>query len=57
MLKVSKDSPTQGGDYGPVVDRYEEVDGYRVGFTLCPAEAIRETEAVMTKNMQAMQST
>jgi hypothetical protein len=33
MPKVSKDSATQGGDYGPVVDRNEEVDGYRIGFT------------------------
>jgi hypothetical protein len=33
MSKVSKESATQGGDYGPVVDRHEEVDGYRVGFT------------------------
>src|SRR5215831_8442751 len=32
MAKVSKDSATQGGDYGPVVDRYEEIDGYRIGF-------------------------
>jgi len=33
MPKVSKDSATGGGDYGPVVDRSEEVDGYRIGFT------------------------
>ena len=33
MAKVSKSSATQGGDYGPVVDRYEEVDGYRIMFT------------------------
>jgi hypothetical protein len=32
MPKVSRDSATGGGDYGPVVDRYEEVDGYRIGF-------------------------
>ena len=32
MPKVSKDSASGGGDYGPVVDRYEEVDGYRIGF-------------------------
>lgn len=32
MRKVSKESATQGGDYGPVLDRYEEVDGYRIGF-------------------------
>src|SRR5262245_39544448 len=33
MPKVSKDSATQGGDYGPVVDRAEELDGYSVHFT------------------------
>jgi len=33
MPKVSKESATQGGDYGPVVDRNEEVEGYRIGFT------------------------
>jgi hypothetical protein len=33
MPKVSKKSATQGGDYGPVLDRYDEVEGYRVGFT------------------------
>jgi mannose-6-phosphate isomerase-like protein (cupin superfamily) len=32
MPKVSKDSATQGGDYGPVVDRAGEVDGYTVNF-------------------------
>lgn len=32
MPKVSKDSASGGGDYGPVVDRYEEIDGYRIGF-------------------------
>jgi hypothetical protein len=32
MPKVSRDAATGGGDYGPVVDRYEEVDGYRIGF-------------------------
>jgi hypothetical protein len=126
MPKVSKDSASQGGDYGPVVDRFEEVEGYRIGFALfredvdgtplmkglpddrcqcphwgyvitgrvtfrfgdreevydagdafytppghipvkhepgseivmfSPAEELRETEAVMMKNMQAMQST
>ena len=124
MPKISKDAATQGGDYGPVVDRYEELEGYRVGFTtfkqdidgtplmkglpddrcqcphwgyvisgrvtfrfgdrdevyeagdafytppghipvkhqpgselvmFSPAEQLRETEAVMMKNMQAMQ--
>src|SRR5262249_51427732 len=33
MPKVSKDSAMGGGDYGPVVDRSEEVEGYRIGFT------------------------
>ena len=33
MAKVSSATATQGGDYGPVIDRYEEVDGYRIGFT------------------------
>ncbi len=33
MPKVSKESATRGGDYGPVVDRNEEVEGYRIGFT------------------------
>ena len=33
MPKVSKESATQGGEYGPVVDRNEEVEGYRIGFT------------------------
>ena len=32
MPKVSKDTATGGGDFGPVVDRHEEVDGYRIGF-------------------------
>jgi hypothetical protein len=30
--KVSKDSATQGGDHGPVVERSEELDGYTVNF-------------------------
>src|SRR5207249_8853716 len=33
MAKVSKETATRGGDYGPVVDRNEEVEGYRIGFT------------------------
>src|SRR5262249_1645459 len=33
MPKVSKDSATGGGDYGPVVDRHQEGEGYRIGFT------------------------
>jgi hypothetical protein len=34
MPSVSKDGATQGGDYGPVLDRSDELDGYTVGFTL-----------------------
>ena len=33
MPKISKQTATQGGDYGPVVDRNEELEGYRIGFT------------------------
>ncbi len=33
MPKVSKESATCGGDFGPVVDRNNDVDGYRIGFT------------------------
>jgi hypothetical protein len=33
MPKVSRDSATQGGDFGPVVDRSEELEGYSVNFT------------------------
>jgi len=123
--KVSSETATGGGDFGPVVDRHEEVEGYRIGFTtfkedvdgtplmkglpddrcqcphwgyvitgtmtyrygdrdevyeagdafytppghvpvkhqpgtevvmFSPAEALQETESVMMKNMQAMQS-
>ena len=32
MPKVSKESATGGGDYGAVVDRSEELDGYTVNF-------------------------
>jgi hypothetical protein len=32
MPKVSKDSATQGGDHGPVVERSEELDRYTVNF-------------------------
>jgi Cupin domain len=32
MPKVSKESATQGGDFGPVVDRSDEVDSYTVNF-------------------------
>jgi hypothetical protein len=34
MPKVSRESATQGGDYGPVVDRADDVDGYHIGFTM-----------------------
>jgi len=33
MPKVSRDSATQGGDFGPVVDRSDELEGYSVNFT------------------------
>ena len=33
MPKISKKTATQGGDYGPVVDRNEELEGYRISFT------------------------
>jgi hypothetical protein len=32
MPKVSKDSATRGGDYGPVVERSDEVEGYTLSF-------------------------
>jgi hypothetical protein len=32
MPKVSKESATQGGEYGPVTDRADDVDGYTVNF-------------------------
>ena len=32
MPKVSKESASQGGDHGPVVDRAEDLDGYTVNF-------------------------
>ena len=34
MPKVSRDSATGGGEFGPVVDRADELDGYAVNFTL-----------------------
>ena len=33
MPKVSKESATQGGDFGPVTDRSEVLEGYSVNFT------------------------
>jgi hypothetical protein len=32
MGKVSQETATGGGDYGPVVDRNEDLDGYTVSF-------------------------
>jgi hypothetical protein len=32
MPKVSKDTATQGGEFGPVTDRSEQLDGYTVNF-------------------------
>src|SRR2546421_2080920 len=32
MPKASKESASQGGDHGPVVDRSEELAGYTVNF-------------------------
>jgi cupin domain len=31
--KVSRESATKGGDYGPVLDRQDDLEGYTVGFT------------------------
>jgi len=33
MPKVSKDTATKGGEFGPVTDRSDELEGYTVGFT------------------------
>lgn len=33
MPKVSKESASKGGDFGPVVDHAEDLDGYTVNFT------------------------
>ena len=33
MPKVSRDSATGGGDYGAVLDRADEIEGYAVNFT------------------------
>jgi AraC-like ligand binding domain len=32
MPKVSRESATQGGDYGAVLDRADEVEGYTISF-------------------------
>ena len=36
MPKVSKQSATKGGDFGPVTDRAEELEGYTVNFVDVP---------------------
>jgi hypothetical protein len=33
MPKVSKEAATQGGEFGPVSDRSEQIEGYNVNFT------------------------
>ena len=33
MPKVSRESATQGGDFGPVVDRSDQLEGYTVNCT------------------------
>src|SRR6266849_6444370 len=33
MPKGSRDSATQGGEFGPVVDRSDQIEGYTVNFT------------------------
>jgi hypothetical protein len=33
MPKVSRDSATQGGEFGPVVDRSDQLESYTVNFT------------------------
>jgi Cupin len=33
MPKISKRSATQGGEFGPVEDRSDQLDGYTVNFT------------------------
>jgi hypothetical protein len=38
MPKVSKDSATGGGEFGPVTDRSAQVDGYTVNFTSFTAD-------------------
>ena len=38
MPKVSRDSATGGGEFGPVVDRSEQLDGYTVNFTSFPED-------------------
>ena len=33
MAKVSREGATQGGEYGPVTDRSDQIEGYTVSFT------------------------
>jgi hypothetical protein len=33
MPKVSKDSATQGGEFGPVTDRNDQIEDYTINFT------------------------
>jgi hypothetical protein len=33
MPKVSRESATQGGEFGPVTDRSDQLEGYTVNFT------------------------
>jgi hypothetical protein len=33
MPKVSRESASRGGEFGPVTDRSEEIEGYSVNFT------------------------
>ena len=33
MAKVSRESATQGGEYGPVTDHSDQLEGYTVNFT------------------------
>ncbi len=34
MPKVSRDTATQGGEFGPVTDRSDRLEGYSVNFTM-----------------------
>jgi hypothetical protein len=43
MPKVSRDSATQGGEFGPVVDRSDQLDGYTVHFTSFSEDIDRTT--------------
>jgi hypothetical protein len=38
MPKMSKETATMGGEFGPVVDRGEDLDAYHVGITLFNAD-------------------